>query len=83
MNWSSALQYSSVMGGLQLQSLIIPLCLAVLQVRIQEQKSSFLHFLTNVCAIVGGIFAVSGLIDGTVYQAEQVIRKKIELGKHM
>jgi hypothetical protein len=70
------------MGGLQLQSLI-PLCLAVLQVRIQEQKSSFLHFLTNVCAIVGGIFAVSGLIDGTVYQAEQVIRKKIELGKHM
>jgi hypothetical protein len=51
-------------------------------VLIQEQRASFLHFLTNVCAIVGGIFAVSGLIDGTVYQAEKVIRKKIELGKH-
>lgn len=55
---------------------------AAAQVHIQEQRASFLHFLTNVCAIVGGIFAVSGLIDGTVYQAEQVIRKKIELGKH-
>ena len=53
------------------------------QVRIQQQKASFLHFLTNVCAIVGGVFAVSGLIDGTVYHAEQVIKKKMELGKHM
>jgi hypothetical protein len=55
----------------------------VLQVTIKQKKSSFLHFLTNVCAIVGGMFALSGLIDGTVYHAEQVIRKKIELGKHM
>lgn len=54
-----------------------------LQVTIKQKKASFLHFLTNVCAIVGGMFALSGLIDGTVYHAEQVIRKKIELGKHM
>jgi hypothetical protein len=54
-----------------------------LQVTIKQKKSSFLHFLTNVCAIVGGMFALSGLIDGTVYHAEQVIRKKIDLGKHM
>jgi hypothetical protein len=52
-------------------------------VTIKEKKSSFLHFLTNVCAIVGGMFALSGLIDGTVYHAEQVIKKKMELGKHM
>jgi hypothetical protein len=59
-------------------------CLAaVVQVTIKEKKSSFLHFLTNVCAIVGGMFALSGLIDGTVYHAEQVIKKKMELGKHM
>lgn len=54
-----------------------------MQVHIKEANRSFLHFLTNVCAIVGGLFAVSGLIDGTVYHAEQVIRKKIDLGKHM
>jgi hypothetical protein len=50
-------------------------------VRIVEQRSSFLHFLTNVCAIVGGVFAVSGLVDGAVHHGEQLIRKKMDLGK--
>lgn len=64
-------------------SLVLRCCRGCLQVTIKEKKSSFLHFLTNVCAIVGGMFALSGLIDGTVYHAEQVIKKKMELGKHM
>lgn len=69
-------------GGRSLPGVFFFYDLSPIKVHIQEQRASFLHFLTNVCAIVGGIFAVSGLIDGTVYQAEQVIRKKIELGKH-
>ena len=47
-----------------------------------EQHSSFLHFLTNVCAIVGGVFAVSGLVDAGVHQGEILLRKKMEIGKH-
>eukprot|EP00879_Flechtneria_rotunda_P017317 GHRR01018141.1.p1 GENE.GHRR01018141.1~~GHRR01018141.1.p1 ORF type:complete len:191 (+),score=34.48 GHRR01018141.1:966-1538(+) len=70
-------------GGRNLPGVFFFYDLSPIRVRIQEQKSSFLHFLTNVCAIVGGIFAVSGLIDNTVYQAEQVIRKKIDLGKNI
>ncbi|KAF6253121.1 endoplasmic reticulum vesicle transporter-domain-containing protein [Scenedesmus sp. NREL 46B-D3] len=69
-------------GGRSLPGVFFFYDLSPIKVHIQEQRASFLHFMTNVCAIVGGIFAVSGLIDGTVYQAEQVIRKKIELGKH-
>ncbi len=52
-----------------------------MQVRIVTKRSSFLTFLTSVCAIVGGVFTVSGLIDGFVYQAERVLRKKNEIGK--
>lgn len=52
-----------------------------LQVKISETKSSFLHFVTNVCAIVGGVFTVSGIIDAFIYQSEKLIRKKLELGK--
>lgn len=52
-----------------------------LQVKILETKSSFLHFVTNVCAIVGGVFTVSGIIDAFIYQSEKLIRKKLELGK--
>lgn len=71
------------LGGRSLPGVFFFYDLSPIKVRIQQQKASFLHFLTNVCAIVGGVFAVSGLIDGTVYHAEQVIRKKIDLGKHM
>jgi len=55
--------------------------LAWLQVDIVEQQSSFLHFLTNVCAIVGGVWAISGVVDGALYQGQQLIRKKQQLGK--
>ncbi len=51
------------------------------QVRFAETKSSFTHFLTSVCAIVGGVFTVSGLIDSFLYHGGRALRKKMELGK--
>jgi hypothetical protein len=51
------------------------------QVKIYAQRNSFLHFMTNVCAIVGGVFTVSGLVDAFVYHGDRLIRKKMEMGK--
>ena len=51
------------------------------KVMISENRSSFLHFITSVCAIVGGVFTVSGIVDAFIYQGEKIIRKKLELGK--
>ncbi len=51
------------------------------QVGIYAHKNSFLHFMTNVCAIVGGVFTVSGIIDAFVYHGDRIIRKKMEMGK--
>jgi endoplasmic reticulum-Golgi intermediate compartment protein 3 len=51
------------------------------QVNIVEHKDSFLHFVTNACAIVGGVFTVSGILDATVYHSHRLIQKKIEIGK--
>ena len=42
-----------------------------------------MHFLTSVCAIVGGVFTVSGLIDSGLYHGQRVIKKKMQLGKLM
>ncbi|KAL1925789.1 uncharacterized protein VTP21DRAFT_672 [Calcarisporiella thermophila] len=47
----------------------------------KETRGSFVQFFTGVCAIVGGIFTVAGLVDGFIYQAERRIKKKMELGK--
>ena len=54
-----------------------------MQVMYKETKMSFLHFLTSVCAIVGGIFTVSGIIDAFIYHGHQAIKKKIDLGKQI
>jgi len=39
--------------------------------------------MTGICAIVGGIFTVAGILDGFIYSAEKTLKKKIELGKHL
>lgn len=35
-----------------------------------EERSTFLHFLTSVCAIVGGVFTVAGILDSLLYTGE-------------
>ncbi|KAL8136925.1 hypothetical protein V2J09_002926 [Rumex salicifolius] len=55
--------------------------LSPIKVIFTEQNVSFLHFLTNVCAIVGGVFTVSGIIDTFVYHGQKAIKKKMEIGK--
>jgi len=44
------------------------------------QVKPFYHFLTTVCAIVGGTFTVAGIIDSCLFTAHEVFRK-IEMGK--
>ena len=42
---------------------------------------SFAHFMTGICAIIGGVFTVAGMIDSMVYHSAKALQKKIELGK--
>ena len=37
-----------------------------MRVRIVERRNSFLHFLTRVCAIMGGVFTIMGAVDKLV-----------------
>lgn len=39
-----------------------------ISVRYTEIQKSFLHFLTNVCAIVGGVITVASLLDSAIYR---------------
>lgn len=52
-----------------------------LKILYTERHNSFLQFVTSICAIIGGIFTVSGIIDSLFYHGQKVIKKKIELGK--
>ncbi|GJP46563.1 hypothetical protein CLOM_g5836 [Closterium sp. NIES-68] len=55
--------------------------LSPIKVQYLERYTSFLHFLTNVCAIVGGIFTVTGMVDAFIYHSQRAIKRKIDLGK--
>lgn len=52
-----------------------------MQVLITENARSFSHFLTNVCAIIGGVFTVAGILDSILHNTMRMV-KKIELGKN-
>lgn len=72
---------SNIEQGRNLPGVFFFYDLSAIKVVYAEERSSFVHFLTGVCAIVGGVFTVSGILDSFVYHGERVIRKKMELGK--
>ncbi|XP_071725662.1 uncharacterized protein [Rutidosis leptorrhynchoides] len=55
--------------------------LSPIKVTYTETHASFLHFMTSVCAIVGGVFTVAGIVDSFIYHGHKALRKKMEIGK--
>ena len=55
--------------------------LSPIMVEYTEVRKSFAHFLTGVCAIIGGVFTVAGIIDNFLYRGLRSLEKKVELGK--
>jgi len=45
--------------------------LSPITVDFKEASRSFLHFLTNLCAIVGGVYTVASLVDSFIYHTMQ------------
>lgn len=50
--------------------------LSPIMVHIREEKRSFSHFLVGICAIIGGVFTVSGLLDSMLFNLSSGIAKK-------
>ncbi|XP_012465303.2 protein disulfide-isomerase 5-3 isoform X1 [Gossypium raimondii] len=68
------------------QSVYIPVAkfhfeLSPMQVLVTEDSKSFSHFLTNVCAIIGGVFTVAGILDSIFHNTIRLM-KKVEIGKN-
>ncbi|KAL4218267.1 Endoplasmic reticulum-Golgi intermediate compartment protein 3 [Mactra antiquata] len=71
----------SALGDSGLPGLFVTYELSPMMVKYTEKRRSFMHFLTGVCAIIGGVFTVAGLIDSMIYHSARALQKKIELGK--
>ena len=55
--------------------------LSPMLIQYSEKRRSFMHFLTGVCAIVGGVFTVAGLVDSIIYHSSKALKQKIDIGK--
>ncbi len=47
----------------------------------KEYRKPFATFLTDLCAIVGGVFTVAGMVDGAIWTAQKNMKQKLDLGK--
>ncbi|XWS30095.1 hypothetical protein CRYUN_Cryun24cG0088600 [Craigia yunnanensis] len=49
--------------------------LSPITVTIKEERRSFLHFLTRLCAVLGGTFALTGMLDSWMYRLLEGLTK--------
>ncbi len=52
-----------------------------MSVVVSEKRMPFYHFITTLCAIVGGMYTVFSLLDSFIYTGTKMLKAKTALGK--
>mmetsp|Transcript_78828 Transcript_78828/g.249132 ORF Transcript_78828/g.249132 Transcript_78828/m.249132 type:complete len:348 (-) Transcript_78828:153-1196(-) len=65
----------------QMPSLYLRYDFSPVTVRYQETREKLSHFLVQICAVVGGIFTVAGILDSLLHKSIVHLAKKAQLGK--
>lgn len=47
----------------------------------RQSKENFVTFVTQLCAVIGGVFTVMGILDSTLHAGSRVVTQKLGLGK--
>ena len=47
--------------------------LSPIMARVTESRRSYSSFLTGLCAIVGGVFTVAGMVDSTLHRVTRMM----------
>ncbi len=55
--------------------------LSPVSVKFKERKESVFRFLVQVCAIIGGVFTLAGMVDAVLYRGIRAVARKAQLGK--
>ncbi|KAK7196114.1 Endoplasmic reticulum vesicle transporter [Novymonas esmeraldas] len=71
---------SSLVPPLQMAALVFQYQLSPITVRYSSARVSFTHFLTYVCAIIGGVYTVAGLLSRFVQTSAAHLQRRV-LGK--
>lgn len=50
--------------------------LSPITVKNWQYKEDFTHFFVQICAIIGGVFAVTGIFDGLIHKTMLYLLKR-------
>jgi len=56
--------------------------LSPFMVSVTNTRMSFSHFLTSVCAIIGGVCTIAGIIDSLLYHGSHLLKQKQKKQSH-
>ena len=54
--------------------------LSPITVQYTGTKQSLPHFLTSLCAIIGGVFTVASFLDAIIYHGTRALQRRMTLG---
>jgi len=63
-------------GGRFLPGVFFVYDLSPILIEVEERRRSFFHFLVQLCAIIGGVYSVSGMVDSSIYHIPRILRKQ-------
>ena len=65
----------------EMPSLYFRYDLSPITVEYKQYKETFLNFFINICAILGGVFTVTGILDAIIHKSVVLLLRKAELNK--
>lgn len=65
----------------QMPSVYLRYDLSPVTMKYTETREAFSHFLVQICAVIGGVFTVAGLLDAVIHKSIVHLAKKAQLGK--
>lgn len=65
----------------QMPSLYLRYDFSPVTVMYTEKRESTSHFLVQICAVIGGVFTIAGLLDSVLHRSIVALAKKAQIGK--
>jgi len=72
---------NEILGRYTIPAVYFRYDLSPITVKFTRKSRSFTHFLVQICAIIGGVFTVLGLLNSFVRSSVRVLFRKAEQGK--
>jgi len=72
---------NEIMGHYRLPAIYFRYDLSPITMKFKNFRTPFSHFLVQVCAIVGGVFTVLGIVNSVLHQSLEHVLKKAQINK--